>query len=155
MTPPCLLNGRKALEYRSRNQALGFISASFDGFLEATSLPSELSWRYQFRIPTDCSNFHGFKLAVTVSPTANLRPGVGVSCKEIRDGKYFSDPPTPRFDKSMSFTSGMMLHLLFDEWNFSKAKFLERGKVNWKSDPLASRKKREKVKNTIRLDGSA
>ncbi|KAL0539701.1 hypothetical protein IC582_023917 [Cucumis melo] len=43
ITPPCLLNGRKALVYRSRNQALGFISANLDGFLNATSFPSELS----------------------------------------------------------------------------------------------------------------
>ncbi|KAG7031533.1 hypothetical protein SDJN02_05574, partial [Cucurbita argyrosperma subsp. argyrosperma] len=38
---------------------------------------------YQLRVAalpwTNCSNFHGFKLTITVSPTANLRPGNGVA----------------------------------------------------------------------------
>ncbi|KAG6600899.1 hypothetical protein SDJN03_06132, partial [Cucurbita argyrosperma subsp. sororia] len=74
-----------------------------------------LSWRYQLRIPvlpwTSCWNFHGFKLAVSISSSANFRPRVGVSCSEIRDGKCLLDRPTLRLDSSVSFTSWMMLHL--------------------------------------------
>ncbi|KAL6509365.1 hypothetical protein OROGR_022675 [Orobanche gracilis] len=78
ITPPCLVKGLPAFEYRFLNHAFGWSKAHLEGLDEKTSLPSMRSWRNQFKFAefpyTDCSNFQGFMLVVMVSPAEKWRP---------------------------------------------------------------------------------